>query len=586
MLRDLINKRIKVFQEVICDCKTKGARSYYLKEYKRWLCRNDLFFLTCVTGHEKIAEWGDFYKPFCDEVSLMNWKVTELKIHVPSEMMLPHPGIEIPMQRLYLRYRGYYKTTIVTICHTAQLLLNFNNIHVVLCHNKQRTSSDNLVAIKNLFLNRPSLSPETKKMIDEVYGVKSHFTIRDLFPECIPPGKEWGSAEKFSLHNRTDWQRPEDSVEAVGVDTEITGGHWQIAKKNDLVTEKSVNTEEQIKKTFDWDSRFNKGHFDQLNQPLQDYEGTRYHFADMYSAKLTDPRICSSEISIVNDLDKFKSGDDSQITHIERYNRKDIENLMSDDMWVFMCQLMLKPEDPERMQFNLGMIQYFDSIPDGCYNYLLIDPATARKKKSDYTVMLVVGIIMMKNEDGELVCRKYIRDGLRDKIDATKRVDTAIHFAKTYDVKGIGWEAIGFQETDCHYFEEKRRKVGLRTYATEIKSHSMSKEDRIRGLVPEYAKGEWYWPEKGTLVKQSRFSGKNYDLTEDMELEMMNFPLAQHDDLLDAMTFLHRLKIQKPVQHEVVEDRKEMTFADYHKQCDEARSFRGNPWKGKVISRV
>jgi len=137
MLRDLINKRIRVFQEVICDCKTKGAKSYYLKEYKRWLCRNDLFFLTCITGHEKIAEWGSFYKPFCDEVSLMNWKVTELNIHAPSEMMLPHPGFDLAMQRLYLRYRGYYKTTIVTICHTAQLLLNFNNIHVVLCQHQQ-----------------------------------------------------------------------------------------------------------------------------------------------------------------------------------------------------------------------------------------------------------------------------------------------------------------------------------------------------------------------------------------------------------------------------------------------------------------
>jgi len=301
----------------------------------------------------------------------------------------------------------------------------------------------------------------------------------------------------------------------------------------------------------------------------------------MYSTKRNDERIRASEVSIIGDVDKFKAGDDSQITHPERYNRKDIENLMSDDMWVFMCQLMLKPEDPERMQFNLGMIRYFDSVPEGCYNYLLIDPATARKKKSDYTVMLVVGVIVI---DG--VCRKYIVDGLRDKIDATARVDNAIDFAKKYNVKGIGWEAIGFQETDCHYFEEKRRKVGLRTYATLIKSHAMSKEDRIRGLVPEYTKGEWYWPAKGVIVRQSRFSGKNYDLTEDMELEMSNFPLAQHDDLLDTMTFLNRLNIQKPVQHDVVEDSKDMTFADYHKQCDSARSDRGNPWKGRTVSRV
>jgi hypothetical protein len=39
----------------------------------------------------------------------------------------------------------------------------------------------------------------------------------------------------------------------------------QIAKKNDLVTEKSVWTEDQIKKTADWDTRFNLGNFDNLS---------------------------------------------------------------------------------------------------------------------------------------------------------------------------------------------------------------------------------------------------------------------------------------------------------------------------------
>ena len=579
MIRELIDAKRAEYIKAIAGAKSGKVARYLSREYKRWLCRNDLFFLTCITGHEKIAQWGDFYRPFCDDVSLMNWKVVELKIHPKSEGML-EVDFDIPMQRLYLKYRGYYKTTVVTICHTAQLLLNFNNIHVVLCHNKQRTSSDNLVAIKNLFLNRPKLSKETLEMVKREYGVWSGLTIADLFPECIPDGKEWGSAEKFSLANRTDKQRPEDNIEAVGVDTEITGGHWQVAKKNDLVTEKSVNTEDQIKKTLDWDSRFNKGHFDQLNQPLQDYEGTRYHHVDLYSLLKNNPQIKLSETTIIKDMDKFREGDDSQIAHPERYNRKDIEDLMN-DMWVFMCQLMLRPEDPEKNQFNKGMIQYFDTIPEGCFNYLLIDPATAKKKKSDYTVMLVVSVIVINDK----VC-KFIRDGIRDKIDSKKRVDTAIELSKKYDVKGIGWEAIGFQETDCFYFEEKRRKEGLRTIATEIKSHATAKEDRIRGLIPEYASGEWYWPEKGKIVRKSQFSGKAYDLTEQLELELVDFPLSQHDDLFDAQTFLNRLDIQKPVLKEVLPEREGLTFGDYHKMCENSRKRRNNPWNVETVSHV
>ena len=921
-LRQALTETSKEFLKIILDCKTRGARQHYSTLYKRWLCRNDLFFLTCITGHEKIAQWGDFYRPFCDDISLMNWKVVDLKIHDPSEMMLKIDD-ELSMQRLYLRYRGYYKTTIVTICHTVQLLLNFANIHVVLCHNKQRTSSDNLVAIKNIFLTKPKLSKDTRDMLRKEYGVYNKLTLYELFPECIPKGKEWGSAEKFSLANRSDMQRPEDNVEAVGVDTEITGGHWQVAKKNDLVTEKAVNTEDQIKKTRDWDSRFNKGHFDQLNQPLQDYEGTRYHFADMYSSKRNDERINVTEVSIVKDLDKFKAGDDSQIEHPQRYSRKDIEDLMTDDMWVFMCftenqgvlttsgskkikdikigdnvythnrnirpvvnkfirvvnepkyriylsgmpdyiectgnhrfyiyknlkyrgynisdrnikmaktgngnvsntiidkvknrqeiwcradelgkddialfpvegvkspnikdfefwwivgrylaegclnysnnsicfcaghkeekildrtrnyfvargrkakvyktrtgfaytvgdkeifselkkfgryshgknltkeaesltveymeylvqgylsgdgylwmgkravnsvskelllgfkrllakhnlvcivrkvsdykewnienrhgigkplynlyisenpfnvwinrekrylcskirkieiieniepypvynievkddhsycldgiiakncQLMLKPEDPEKMQFNQTMIQYYDSIPEGCFNYLLIDPATARKKKSDYTVMLVIGVLVIEDK----VC-KFVRDGIRDKIDSKKRVDLAIDLSIDYKVKDVGWEAIGFQDTDCFYFEERRRKEKFKVNVTEIKSHAMSKEDRIRGLIPEYSNEEWFWPEKGKIVKHSSFSGKSYDLTEEMEYELMQFPLSQHDDLLDSMTFLNRLNISKPIQRKMIEEYRGLTFADYHKMNDERR---------------
>lgn len=576
-LRQTINEQCNDFLKVILDCKTKGARNKFTILYKRWLCRNDLFFLTCITGHEKIAQWGDFYRPFCDDVSLMNWKVVELGIQPKSEMM-PEIDDELSMQRLYLRYRGYYKTTIVTIVHSLQLLLNFPNIHIVLCHNKQRTSSDNLEAIKNIFLNKAKLSKETLDIIKKRYGIHTELSMRELFPECIPAGKEWGSAEKFSLANRSDMQRPEDSVEAVGVDTEITGGHWQIAKKNDLVTEKAVNTEEQIKKTMDWDSRFNKGHFDHLNQPLQDYEGTRYHHGDLYSVKKNDTRINISETTIVKDLTKFKQGDDNQIEHPERYSRKDIEDLMGDDMWVFMCQLMLRPEDPEKMQFNSNMIQYYESIPDGCFNYLLIDPATARKKKSDYTVMLVVGVLVIEDK----VC-KFILDGIRDKIDAKKRVDIAIDLSKKYKVRDIGWEAIGFQDTDCFYFEERRRKEHFKVNVTEIKSHAMSKEDRIRGLIPEYSNGEWYWPEKGKIIRQGNFSGKNYDLTEEMELEMMSFPLAQHDDLLDSMTFLNRLNISKPIQKKIHEESTGMTFADLHKLTEERNNK--SPW-GNTLTYV
>jgi hypothetical protein len=561
MLRRMIEERVNQFNREIALASEK-IQEYLVRQKRRFLCRNDLFYLCKVTGNKEIEKYPNYYRDFCDEVSLQTYQVARLGIHPPPEGIdgLLQPEVvalkdEFFIQRMYLCYRTFYKTTIISKVHSLQLLLNFPNIHIVLCHNKQENASDNLVAVKNYFLTTP---------------------VGKWFPECVPDSKEWGNMSGFSLDNRTDWGRSEESIEAVGVDTEITGRHYQIAKKNDLVTEKSVNTEEQIKKTQDWDERFNLGNFDSPTLPLQDYEGTRYHFSDLYSVKKNDSRIKLIEIPILIDGDQDNVVSEN-ISNPVRFSVEGVLGLKK-DIWNFMCQMMLRPEDPARMQFKREMISYFKGIK-GLNHYLVVDPSSARKKKSDFTVMLVLGI----DSEG----KRYIVDGVRDKIDPKKRIDLALDFAKRYNIKGCGWEAIAFQETDCFYLEEARRKESLHFTITEIKSHKVAKEDRIRGLVPEYAQSQWKWPEKGKLVKKSLFDGHNYDLTEEMEHELLQFPLAEHDDLLDAMTFINRISVIKPEKIKKSDD-VGMTMGEYASLKEDrlAREVLDPYSKFKTVARV
>jgi phage terminase large subunit-like protein len=429
--------------------------------------------------------------------------------------------------------------------------LNFPNIHILLAHNKQENASDNLIAIKNIFLTT---------------------RIAEWFPEFIPKGKEWGNMSGFSVNNRTDKNRPEENIEAVGIGTEITGKHFQVAKKNDLVTEDSVTTDEQIKKTKSWDDKFNLGNFDDPKFPIQDYEGTRYHFSDLYSEKKDNPRIKVIEFPLLKDQNPDNIILDN-INNIDRFNEQDVKFLKEDKgMWDFMCQLLLKPDDPAKRQFSKTMICYFNSVPN-CNYYLLVDPASTRKKKSDFTVMLVVGV--NKN-------RKYIVDGLRDKLDPKQRIDRALELAERWNIKGCGWESIAFQETDCYYLEEQRRLKKLWFVLDEIKSHKVAKEDRIRSLIPEYANHEWEWPIKGTIVKMG-YDGRSYDLTQELEKEMMEFPLSEHDDLFDAQTFLNKISVNIPKEEEINED-KPMTFGDLHRLMDEKRNMRKDPWRELELS--
>lgn len=551
-LRSSINRVSAAYDRAIKTATSDKVAVLLLREKKRWLCRNDLFYLCGLTGNHKIWELPSIFQPFCDEVSLMNWEVVRCNLHPASDGMLPLSSVdvsEISRQRIYLCYRAFFKSTIVTKVHSLQLLLNFPNIRICLLHNKQDNSSDNLMTIKNFFRSTP---------------------VGTLFPECIPSGKEWGNLSGFSLANKIDVARSEENIEAIGVGTEITGKHWDVAKKDDMVTEDSVTTEEQIKKTSDYDDRFNVGHFADSRYKIQDYSGTRYHFADLYSKKITDPGLKVITIPLTTD--------GVTPTHPERFTVEDIAAIKASiHPWVYNCQMELNPIDPARMQFSKGMIYYWNRLPENLNYYLLVDPASAKKKRSDYTAMLIVGVI--KDSKGRRL--KYIADGIRDRLNPKQRVDAAISLAKLWKIKGCAWEAVGFQETDCVYLEEKRRVEKLFFDITEIKSHQSAKEDRIRSLVPQYADHEWLWPAKDKIVKHSSFNSKNYDLTENMEYELLTFPLAEHDDLIDAQTFIDKIStIENVIKDNTPVVDKGITFGDIISDMDNRfKNRRSNPWE-------
>ena len=555
-LRESINKYSARFDDAIRQASTDKVAVELLREKKRWLCKNDLFYLACLVGNEKIAQWKDLYQPFCDEVSLLTWRVVDLNLCKAPEGLLKIDEVTDDWKndlgfykRLFICYRTFFKTTVVTKVHSLQLLLNFPNIHLVLCHNKQENASDNLVSVKNLFLNTE---------------------IGRLFKNYVPGGKEWGNQSGFSVETRTDkGARTEENIEAVGVDTEVTGRHWMLAKKNDLVTEKSVTTEEQIKKTAKWDETFNLGLFDDPQCPLQDYEGTKYHYSDLYTDLVKDPSVKVVKIPVLKDLKKFLEGDDSQITHPQRFTREGIM-LLRKDPWVFSCQMMLEPEAPENKRFVKEMIQCYNDLPETIKYVILVDPANEKKKRSDYTAMIIVGIGL---------ANYYIVDMLRDKLGPNERINKALDFVERYRIKDVAWEKIGLNN-DTFYLEEQRRKRKLKFTIHEIEAQNVSKVDRIRDiLVPQYAEGKWLWPQKGKVIYYSQFEGKNVDMVDELEMEFLQFPNGKHDDMLDAKTFLTQMTVAKPVEKPEPET-EELTFGKYVSMREERLNrYKNNPYK-------
>lgn|SRR3990167_1010116 len=564
IIRKSIEEQVWRFDEGIRGAKSEVVALQLLIDKKRWLCRNDLYYLACLTGHKEIEKWGNFYRPFCDEVSLLNWRVIDLGIgkrwvneENPTDFVLPIEKVTDDWKkdlafyrRLYLCYRAFYKTTIVTKLSSLQLLLNFPNLHLVLAHNKEVNASDNLMSIKNCFLMTP---------------------VGRFFQECLPKGKEWGNLTGFSVANRTDYGKvSEENIEAIGVDTEVVGRHWNLAKKNDIVTDKSVNTEDQIVKTENWDELFDMGMFSDTQMPLQDYEGTRYHYHDRYSKLRDNPKIKVIEIPIVKDLEKFIAGDDKEIIHPERFSREGINDLLERDRWVFNCQMMLRPDDPAKKRFTPQMISEYDVLPSNLRCYLLVDPANERKKKSDYTAMTVVGVSDTQNY--------YIVSMLRDKIGPDERIDKAVKFIKDYNIQDVGWESIGLNN-DTFYLKERMWKDNLHFSLIEIKAHAQEKNDRIRDtLVPQYAKNRWFWPKKRKMMYFSEYEKKNVDMREELEREFFQFPNGLHEDLLDTQSFLFRMTIV-PARKEEKSGPEGMTFKELIElKENRLKRDRLNPW--------
>jgi predicted phage terminase large subunit-like protein len=175
--------------------------------------------------------------------------------------------------------------------------------------------------------------------------------------------------------------------------------------------------------------------------------------------------------------------------------------------------------------------------------YILVDAAggedTNRKKKktSDWTAMAVVGLGTDNNY--------YLLDMVRDRLNATERIDTLFILHRLWNEKcgrppKVGYEKYGLM-TDTFYAKQRMGEENYRFPLTELGGR-MAKEERIRRIIPDMQKGRWYFP--STLMYTDN-EGRSFDLIKELlESELANFPRSRHDDMIDAVTRIYDAECQ------------------------------------------
>lgn len=486
----IIEKQYRDFtKELDCSSMTREqANEVYAMESvtknihaQKKLCKTDLFYLLTVVLKRSDAN-KDFVYDRCREVQ------------------------KNPNGYLDLWSREHYKSTVITFAKTIQDLIIDPNVTIgIFSHTR----------------------PIAKAFLEQIKReLEQNEVLKSLFPEIFYQNPQ-NESSKWSLDSGITVKRSanpkEQSVEAWGiVDGQPTSKHFSILVYDDVVTRESVSTPEQIKKVTDsWGLSLNLGSVDGVKR----YIGTRYHMNDTYKTMMDRgsviPRIYPAT------KDGTMEGEPVLLTK---------ESLMSKrrDMgaYIFTCQMMQNPVADKAMSFKKEWLVYYDQLGDtkNWNKYIVVDPASSKKATSDYTVMEVIGLAPDNNY--------YLIDAVRDRMNLTQRANKLFELHKLHLPKAVGYEKYGIQ-ADIEHIKYVQEQKNYRFSITEL-GGIISKEDRIKKLVPIYEQKRFYMPKQLHFVDSEGVT-RDY-IREFIEDEYLSFPVSVHDDMMDC-----RARILDPV---------------------------------------
>lgn len=455
--------------------------AYYTQAFKsfdgllqRHLCKTDLFFLIYFACRRKDLN-KDWLFDRCNEVQAN------------------------PDGYLDLWSREHYKSTIITFGLTIQEILNNPNTTIGIFSHTRPIAKAFMSQIKTEFENNNYL--------------KSIF--KDILYD--DPRKE---ASKWSLDDGICVKRTENpkeqTIEAWGlVDGQPTSKHYKVLVYDDIVVKDSVSTPEMIQKVTDsWALSLNLASGDAKKR----YVGTRYHSADTYATiierKAAIPRVHAATI------DGTFTGQTSFWTK-EQFEKK-VEEMGT---WVAAAQLLLNPLSDKAQSFQKEWIMFYDILKniEQWNTYILVDPANAKKKSSDFTDIKVIGLAPDNNY--------YLLYALRDRMNLTERTKKLFELHRIWKPLDVGYEQYGMQ-CDIQHIQYVQEQENYRFHISPL-SGSTNKTDRIKRLVPVFQKFRMYFPHRIHFIS---LDGKVHDyITEFISNEYLTFPVCAHDDGLDNL---------------------------------------------------
>lgn len=424
-----------------------------------------------------------------------------------------------PNGYLDLWSREHYKSTIITFALTIQDILRSHgggDLEAQRPVEREATvgifsfNSTGATKFLSFILQELTDNPLLKWLFDDI-----------LYEKPEAESERWSA--KGLIVKRSKRYR-ECTVEAYGlVDSMPTGSHFFLRVYDDIITERFARSPDMVQKaTESWELSINLG----ARGGWERYIGTRYGYNDPYRT-IIDRKAATPRIYPATENGEF-DGEPVMITKEELAAKV---NAMGP--YTAGAQLMQNPLADKQQGFKQEWLKYHDiDIQAGWQaakrmnRYILVDPADQKKKHSDRTAIVVMGLGDDQNY--------YLLDAVWDRLNLEERTRMLFMLHKKWRPQrrnGVGYEKYG-KDSDIQHIRYVQGQENYRFDVTALGGR-LGNFDRVRRLHPVFFEGRFFLP--NTLWRMD-YEGRQVDLVKRfVEEEYLAFPIA-HPDLFDAVS--------------------------------------------------
>ncbi len=441
--------------------------------------------------------------------------------------------------------REHYKSTIITFAGAIQEILRDPETTIGIFSFNKGTARKFLRQIK--------------------YELESNDLLKSLYPDILwtDPQKQaprW--SEDGGIVVKRKGNPKEATVEGHGlVDGQPTGAHFLLRIYDDVVTLESVTSPEMVTKTTEaWSLSDNLGARGPDGMARAWHIGTRYSFGDTYATMremgAVKPRVFPAT------HDGTRDGTPVFLPPAVWADKK-----RKQTKGVLACQMLQNPAAGNQAIFNKDWLRFQDIRPATLNIYILCDPASSRKKGSDRTAMVVIGIDAAGN--------KWLLDGYHHRMKLSERYANLKGLRKYWmNMPGVQQVKVGYERygstSDLEYFEEamlRDRDIFEIHELAWPKEGPGSKIDRIQRLEPDIREGRFFLSAvvqaetkrqadvraKGqgyrvfAPVRRRDEDGNLYSLNKNFIEEYLVFPFGAHDDFMDAASRIYDIDATAPI---------------------------------------